>query len=249
MNGERVKRFFTWAALITGRLWATVLAILVTIILVITITDIQVQRHRITHLVPRLLQSQDIQMTVYDLSVEQLEILIRIEDPTFFTNHGLDHHTPGAGLTSMTESVGKKLFFHPFKPGIRKIRLAYLSRYALYPLVSKQDLLTLHLNLMYYGKVDGQPVTGLANAANAYYGKSVQELSRREYLSLIAMLPGPGWFSLIDHPDQNALRVQRIEAVLAGDYQPKGLMDVYYEGAPVIYPRPPREIDSSTSGK
>ena len=40
----------------------------------------------------------EIRITAYDLSAEQLEILIRVEDPTFFTNHGIDHHTPGSPI-------------------------------------------------------------------------------------------------------------------------------------------------------
>ena len=95
---------------------------------------------------------------------------------------------------------------------------------ALDPMVRKQDQLTLFLNLMGLG----QGVQGFAAASRHYYHKPFRELTEDEYISLVAMVVAPRTFNLRDHPQRNALRVERIKALVAGRYQPKGLCDLYY---------------------
>jgi hypothetical protein len=46
------------------------------------------------------------------------------------------------------------------------------------------------------------------------------------------MLVMPGTFHLIDHPEWNRQRVNRIKALVAGTYTPKGLMDQFYGPLP-----------------
>lgn len=96
------------------------------------------------------------------------------------------------------------------------------------PLVSKTDQLRLFINTAYLGSVDGEPVVGLADAARRYYGKPVRQLSEREYLSIIAMYNSPQGFHLLDRPAANAERTERLMKVVAGEYRPKHLLDIYY---------------------
>ncbi|WP_234902631.1 transglycosylase domain-containing protein [Agrobacterium larrymoorei] len=49
-------------------------------------------------------------------------ILLAVEDPNFSTHSGVDFSTPGAGLTTITQSAAKRLAFEEFHPGIGKIR-------------------------------------------------------------------------------------------------------------------------------
>lgn len=166
-------------------------------------------------------------LTADSLTPEQLEILIRVEDPRFFTHHGIDLSTPGAGATSITQGLVKFLFFQRFRPGVAKIRQTFLA-IGFDARISKRDQLALFLNRAYLGTHEGRPVHGFAAASHAYFGKDVRELTRREWISLVAMVVGPNDYHVVTRPAQNADRVARIEKLLRGQCRPAGLMDVVY---------------------
>jgi len=220
--------------------WLLPLVGLVALFAVYVAVDIASARGRTPSLIRACLDSSQVILTADSLSLEQLDILLRVEDPAFFAHRGIDLKTPGAGLTTITQSVGKWLYFDPFKPGIRKFRLMWLARYVIHPLVSKQDQLTLFLNYSYLGRIGDTPIIGLAQAAAVYYDKRVAELTRREYISLIGMYPFPNQLDPVHNPVANAERVRRIEGYLAGDIVPDGLMDIYYDGSRVVKPRAPK---------
>lgn len=168
----------------------------------------------------------------HDLSKRQTEILIKVEDPGFYDHNGIDLSTPGAGLTTITQAITKKLYFDGFKPGIAKIKQSLIARFVVNDLISKDDQLTLFINTMYFGKVDGKHIIGLESAAGAYYHQPVKMLTEEQYISLIAMLVMPSTFHIIDHPAWNRDRTNRIKALVAGEYKPKGLMDQFYGELP-----------------
>lgn len=214
--------------------WA--LLALATIFVLRIFIDIAVQRTKTPHYVKGELALLSDTVRASDLTPDQLEMLLAVDDPTFFQHNGIDFKTPGQGLTTISQSVGKKLYFHPFIPGIRKFRLVYLSRWALDPTVSKDQQLSLYLRILWYGTHENKSITGLGNAVRTYFGREIAELSRHEFLSLIAMHPAPKQFHFLDNPKNNEDRVARIEMVLSGSYEPEGLLDTYYDGAPLIKP-------------
>jgi len=167
-------------------------------------------------------------VTFPGLTKEKLDALLKIEDPEFFSHRGIDLKTPGAGLTTITQGIGKKIYFKKFRPGIRKIKLMLLSRFALDPCVSKEDQLTIFMNVIYMGRGKEGPVTGFAGAAREYFKKEFTALSYDEYLSLVAMVIAPNNFHVINRPKSNKKRVERMKKVISGQYKPKGLMDLYY---------------------
>ena len=72
-----------------------------------------------------------------DLSKAQKEILIKVQDPGFYSHGGIDLSTPGAGLTTITQAIVKKLYFENFKAGIAKIRQSLIARFVVHDLISK----------------------------------------------------------------------------------------------------------------
>jgi membrane peptidoglycan carboxypeptidase len=168
----------------------------------------------------------------YDLSKQQTEILIKVQDPGFYGHNGIDLSTPGAGLTTITQAIVKKLYFDSFKPGISKIKQSLIARFVVNELIPKDDQITLFINAMYFGNVDGKPIVGLASAADAYYHQPISKLAIDQYISLIAMLVAPKTFHIIEHPEWNLDRTNRIKALIAGEYKPKGLMDQFYGELP-----------------
>jgi len=234
----------------TPRVILLSIAVLFLLLLVVTVIDVNIQRAKTPRLVEEMFEGLEDTVNSYDLTMEQIDMLLTVEDPSFFEHHGTDFFTPGQGLTTITQAVGKKLYFHPFKPGIRKFRLVSLSQFALDPLVTKEDQLSLFLSILWYGNHDGEPIIGLGNAARTYYGKEIRDLEKREFLSLIAMIAAPTQFHLFDNKKNNDDRVARIEMVLSGEYVPKNLLDTYYDGAPVILPaRDPIPLPDTSSIK
>ncbi|AZR73453.1 hypothetical protein BBF96_08695 [Anoxybacter fermentans] len=187
-------------------------------------------RKQTPEIVRNALNSENIKLDLSDLSKEQIKILLMVEDPNFYNHNGVDLRTPGAGITTITQGLVKKLYFRQFKPGISKIKQTLIARYALDPLVPKNEQLKLFINLIYLGKVNGKPVYGLYEAAKQYYNKSVSELNEDEYISIIAMIIAPETFGIQTNPDANKNRVEHIKKLISGEYKPKGLMDLYYGG-------------------
>jgi membrane carboxypeptidase/penicillin-binding protein len=104
-------------------------------------------RYNSPQIVEDILKSEAIKLQLSDLSKRQLDILLTVEDPNFFNHRGVDLKTPGAGLTTITQGLVKKLYFKEYKPGIRKIKQTLIARFALDPLVSKEDQLLMLINI------------------------------------------------------------------------------------------------------
>ncbi len=169
-----------------------------------------------------------IKLPLSALPRRRIDELLKVEDPAFLSHSGVDNVTPGAGLTTITQALAKIFYFREFKPGFAKLKQTLVARYALHPLVSKQDQLTLFLNYAYLGHCGGAEVRGFADAARCYYRKDVARLGEDEYLSLVAMLIAPDAFSPVLNPRANRERVGRIKELAAGRYKPAHHMDVYY---------------------
>lgn len=169
------------------------------------------------------------ELELSDLPKRRLDMLIKVEDPGFHQHHGVDFSTPGAGMTSITQSLVKRFYFDDFQPGFAKLEQSLIARFVLDPAMSKPAQLKAYLNHSHYGWRKGRPIVGLAAAARAYYGRELSQLSDRQFLSLVAMGMAPRDYDPIRQPAANAERVRRIEAMLAGQCAPQGLRDVTYK--------------------
>jgi membrane peptidoglycan carboxypeptidase len=163
-----------------------------------------------------------------DLSQERLHMLLAVEDPGFYTHHGIDLTSPGAGYTTITQGLVKHLYFAHFHPGLAKWKQSLVALVFDHQ-VSKQDQLHLFLNSVYLGNWQGREIYGFDAAAHAYFNKPFAQLTDDEYLSLVAMVVGPNEFHVRNRPDRNADRVARIQRLLAGACKPAGMADVYYQ--------------------
>lgn len=165
-----------------------------------------------------------------DLSPEYREALVAVEDPAFYSHHGIDISTPGAGWTTITQGVVKAYFFEGFTPGLlrhRKVKQSIIA-WVFDRRVDKDTQLEIFINSVYMGSLGGKNVVGLAGASGAYYGKDIHSLSRDEYLSLVAMIVAPNEFNVARNPERNSDRVGRIDRMLRGECKPEDRDDVYY---------------------
>ncbi len=169
------------------------------------------------------------ELSLSDVPQRRIAMLLKVEDPGFYRHHGFDFSTPGASMTSITQSLVKRFYFAKFHKGFPKIEQTLIAWLVLDPAMPKNDQLKAYLNVTYFGRNEGRPVIGYAAAARSYYGRELAQLNDHEFLSLVAMTIAPNLLDPVRHKAANAERVRRIEAMLAGKCRPNGLRDVTYE--------------------
>ncbi len=105
------------------------------------------------------------------------------------------------GGSTITQQVAKLLFLTPKRSIKRKVKEALLAL-KLEKLLSKDEILELYLNLIYFG----HGAYGVEVAAQTYFGKHVGELNLVECAALAAIPRSPAYYSPFNHPDKNAAR-------------------------------------------
>lgn len=176
-----------------------------------------------------LAQASRGQLKLSEIPRRRIDMLLKVEDPNFYHHHGVDFSTPGAGMTTITQSLVKHFYFDHFHPGFPKIEQTLIARFVLDPAMPKDAQLAAFLNFTPFAIVRGHRIIGFDDAARTYYGRPLAEVSDHQFLSLDAMLVSPRDLDPITHHAANEERVRRIEAMLAGKCAPTGLRDIYYE--------------------
>lgn len=163
------------------------------------------------------------------LTPERLSILLKVQDPGFYAHSGIDLTTPGAGLTTLTQSLSKRLAFEEFKPGIAKIRQ---SGYAigLDSVLTKDEQIALFLDTVGMGNSKDGWVTGFHKASQTFFNAGPNDITEEQFYALVAVLIAPSRLKL-NAPNQLLQeRVQRIERLAKNNCQPNGFDDVWLEG-------------------
>ena len=164
------------------------------------------------------------------INPDYLRILILVEDPGFAVHKGVDLSNKGAGMTTMTQSLSKRLGFRQFKPGLKKIRQTGYA-VGLETVLTKEEILTLWLDLVPMGRdAEGHWTTGFYRASLAFYGKPLSELSEAEFIELVSVPIAPALMSPLKRGDDFEMRVERITRRAAGECAPVSVRDVWLEG-------------------
>jgi membrane carboxypeptidase/penicillin-binding protein PbpC len=164
-----------------------------------------------------------------DLGSGRIQQLLMVEDPGFWTHDGTDWSTPGSGLTTLTQSLGKRVGFKNFHPGLQKIRLVGYAK-GLASTLSKRQILALYLDTVWMGRGPNGSMTGLFSASEAVFHRPPSALSEHQFLSLVAVLIAPRKFNLTSPNSDLEERTARIERLVSKQCQPTGLRDVWLEG-------------------
>jgi len=163
------------------------------------------------------------------LGAGRIDQLLKVEDPGFRRHQGVDVTTPGAGMTTITQSLAKRLAFDHFRPGIRKIRQTGYA-IGLEQRLSKRQILALFLDTIPMGRGKKGWMTGFYVASLEIYGRPAADLDERQFFTLVAVMIAPRKFDL--HRQDAALdeRVSRIQRLVAGKCRPQGEGDVWLDG-------------------
>ena len=163
------------------------------------------------------------------LGPERVDWLIEVEDPEFYAHQGIDFTSPGAGATTITQSLAKRLAFEAFEPGIGKVRQTGYAL-GLEQVLSKDQILTLFLETAEMGKGTDDWVVGFFNASHQAFGKEPGDVSRDDFLRLVAVLVAPSKLRLFDPNAVLDDRVARIDRLLKKDCLPLSHGDVWLSG-------------------
>ena len=178
------------------------------------------------------------------LSPRQAAILLRIEDPTFYTHHGLSL-AEGQGVATVSSALARELFLDgPRLDGASGLMQAFYRRVfdcckridlgrdvmalVLDARVPKERQLRMYAQSIYMGRQDGRQVRGLAQAAQAYAGKPLAQLNDAEMAGLAAMIKAPNAYHPVREPVAYSLRLARVQAILSGSCRPAGWLDTDY---------------------
>ena len=178
------------------------------------------------------------------LSPRQLAILLQIEDPTFFSHHGLSL-ADGQGVATLSSAVARDLFLYDaqldgvngqlqrFYRGVfeccKKVDLGRdTMALVLDASASKERQLAIYAATVYMGRHAGRQVKGLYEAAEAYLGKPLAAASDDEMAGLVAMIKAPNEFHPLRNPEAYQRRLARVRAVLAERCRPDGWLDTAY---------------------
>ncbi len=136
-----------------------------------------------------------------------IDAFIAIEDRQFYEHSGINYMAilralatnvvSGGmrGASTITQQLAKQLFLSPEKTYTRKIREALLAK-KLEENLSKDDILYLYLNQIYFGS----GAHGVAAAAETYFRKPLDKITLAE-MAIIAGLPQrPSAYSPIENP-------------------------------------------------
>ena len=163
------------------------------------------------------------------LTAAQRHWLLAVEDPGFDTHTGVDLVRPGAGYTTLTQSLSKWLAFDDFQPGFSKFRQTGYA-IGLESMLGKDDILALFVEHVPVGRIDGEWTTGLAAASRQLYGEPLETLDRKRFLKLVAVLIAPARFDLANRDAALTERVLRITRLLDAECRPSGVRDVWLQG-------------------
>ena len=173
------------------------------------------------------IKKQENYTTLDNISQDIINAVIAVEDHRFYEHKGIDLISTTKALftnikqkelvtggSSITQQLAKNMYFSQEKQFSRKFAEIFVVSY-LEDNLSKDEILELYLNTIYYGN----GYYGIGDASLGYFNKKPNELTLSE-ASIIAGLPNaPSAYSLTEHKDL-AIKRQRqvLEAMVKYKY-------------------------------
>ena len=146
------------------------------------------------------------------------QALLAAEDERFYQHSGVDYvgvlRAAGgnivsgharSGASTITMQVAKNFFLSSEKTFTRKFNEALLA-FKIEHTLSKDQILELYFNQIYLG----QRAYGFSAAAQAYFGKQINDLSVAEMAMLAGLPKAPSAYNPIVNPDRAKLRQQYV---------------------------------------
>ncbi|MDQ2746041.1 MAG: PBP1A family penicillin-binding protein [Acidobacteriota bacterium] len=151
-------------------------------------------------------------VTFQDLPPTLVKAITATEDRAFFEHYGVNlrgiaralwrryekddenSRLKNQGGSSITQQLVKNLLLSNEQTLERKIKEAYMS-IILETKLSKQEIFTLYANQIYLGQQNGVSIYGVGEAANAYFGKDVSQLTLPEAAFVAGIIRSPNRYN------------------------------------------------------
>jgi penicillin-binding protein 1B len=172
---------------------------------------------------PAMKTARNSTLAFADIPPALVNAITAIEDRRFFTHRGLDpvgvlraaaswtglggdaDAPEHQGGSTITQQLVKNTYLTPERTLARKFKEALLA-FALERRLSKPDIFALYCNEIYLGRRAASSVRGVRQAARAYFGKELKELSPAEAATIAGMIQSPARYAPDRHPDASRAR-------------------------------------------
>ncbi len=182
-----------------------------------------------------------------------LDAIVATEDQRFYEHSGIDFFSIGRavvkdviarsaveGGSTITQQLAKNVFLSADKTFFRKATEASIA-VALEHEMSKQEILTMYLNRIYFGK----GVSGIKQAASYYFDTDLEHLQLWQVATLAAMPKAPNRYNPINDTEASMNR----RAVVLNLMQEQGYITAAQaaEAKAVVYQRPASHAEKDDS--
>jgi penicillin-binding protein 1B len=146
-------------------------------------------------------------ITYDDMPTPLIEAVLAIEDRRFFTHSGINYWRliqaairnvesgrRSEGASTLTQQISRGFFLTPEKTYTRKMQEAMIA-IELEQRFSKKQIFEFYANQIYMGQRGSFTINGLGEAAQAYFGKDVKNLTLPESALLAGMIQRPNYFN------------------------------------------------------
>lgn len=157
-------------------------------------------------------------ITFDELPKHMVDAVLAIEDRRFFQHNGINYWRffqaaiinlqrgrNAQGASTLTMQISRGFFLTPEKKITRKLAEMMIA-VELEQRYSKQQIFEFYANQVNLGQRGSFSIDGFGEAAQAYFGKDVKDLSVPEAALIAGMIQRPNYFSPYRHPDRAMAR-------------------------------------------
>jgi penicillin-binding protein 1B len=149
-----------------------------------------------------------------DIPKVLVDAVTSAEDKRFFQHQGFDplrivkavyvdlkEGRKEQGASTLSQQLAKNLWLDPEKRWTRKLA-ELLITLRLEQTLSKQQIFEDYANQIYLGRRGSFSINGFGEAAEAYFGKDIRQLTLPEAATLAGMIQRPGYYNPYRNPDR-----------------------------------------------
>jgi penicillin-binding protein 1B len=157
-------------------------------------------------------------ITYQEIPKVLVDAVLAAEDRRFFSHSGIDpvrilkallvdvrEGEAAQGASTLTQQFVKNYFLTPERTWRRKFADAYMS-ILLEKRLSKTQIFELYSNEVYLGQAGSFSIVGFGEAADAFFDKSVKELTLDESAALAGIITAPNRHTPLRYPDRAKTR-------------------------------------------
>ena len=163
-----------------------------------------------------------IEYSIDDYPSDLINMLLLVEDQTFFHHHGIDFKEIARviygymfkdkalrGASTISQQLIKNTLLSRQKTLSRKSKEALMA-VLLEVSYDKNFILERYMNTVYLAQKGDMAFHGFASGSLFYFNKDVEDLNLEEMAALVALLKGPSYYNPTNFPDRLNSRVKMI---------------------------------------